>query len=177
MTVRVSANKNVTSKGRLIIALLIPIMFLLAHTLHKHYQSVSGTVVTLPIEGFDPRDLLSGHYLQYQVVYETVNSCYDIEDRANVFQRVALCLEPKRKLYVSRDLPESCSLYLRGQCQSGRFKAGIEHFFIPDDHAAELDTKVRNKSGSIRVSVNANGEALVKELLIDGKPWLQTVTP
>lgn len=156
---------------KLILALLIPILFLLLNVVHKQYLSSSGTVVTLPVEGFDPRDLLSGHYVEYRVKYETTNSCYDVVVEHHVFQKMALCLEPERKLYAVEDIPKSCELYLLGQCQGENFIAGIERFYIPDEYATELDQKLRDEAGSIEVSVTKSGSGIVKNLLVDGEDW------
>jgi uncharacterized membrane-anchored protein len=159
---------------KLILALLIPILFLLLNVIHKQYLSTTGTVVTLPVEGFDPRDLLSGHYVEYRVKYETSNSCYDVVEN-HVFQKLALCLQPERMLYTVEDLPASCKHYLLGQCQGENFIAGIERFYIPDEYATELDQKLRDEAGSIEVSVSNNGSGIVKSLLIDGEDWLDFV--
>lgn len=155
---------------KLIFALLIPILFLLMNVVHKQYLRASGTVVTLPVEGFDPRDLLSGHYVEYRVKYETTNSCYDVVEN-HVFQKMALCLQPARQLYAVEDMPASCKLYLLGQCQGENFIAGIERFYIPDEYATLLDRKLRDETGSIEVSVTDSGSGIVKNLLIDGMDW------
>jgi uncharacterized membrane-anchored protein len=159
---------------KLILALLIPILVLLLNVVHKQYLSASGTVITFAVEGFDPRDLLSGHYVEYRVKYGTPNSCYDVAEN-DAFQKMALCLQPERKLYAVDDVPASCELYLLGKCRGEHFIAGIERFYIPDDYAMTLDRKLRDEAGSIEVSVTKYGAGIVKNLLIDGEDWMDFV--
>ena len=39
----------------------------------------SGVDIKLPVMGYDPRDLLSGHYIQYQIDWEKAD-CNQFED-------------------------------------------------------------------------------------------------
>ena len=154
------------SKTVLLSALLFPIVALGILTGYKHYKVTAGIEVTLPIEGYDPRDLLSGHYLTYRVNYETRNVC-EQSQRAN-YSEGYICLDPRHFSYLK---PESCELMIKGTCSGSRFKAGIERFYIPENQAKKLDKDVRSKKGSIVVSVTPDGHAQIKDLLIDGKPW------
>ena len=52
---------------RLAFALAFPIALLAGHTAYKQARVMIGTTVVVPIAGFDPRDLLSGHFLTYRL--------------------------------------------------------------------------------------------------------------
>ena len=153
------------SRITVITALLVPIIALGILTGYKHYKVTVGTEVILPIEGYDPRDLLSGHYLTYRVNYGAKNICE--QSKSNQYTGY-VCLEPKHFTYFK---PESCQIMIKGTCNGTRFKAGIERFYIPEDQAVKLDKDVRSKKGSIVLSVTPDGHAQIKDLLIDGKPW------
>ena len=153
----------------LAIALLIPIVALGAMTLLKNHLRQSGVIITLPIEGFDPRDLLSGHYLSYTVDY-AAGDCPSNTDAA------AVCIEPERSITAADAIPTPCTVYIIGSCATGRFEADIERFYIPEAYAGLLDQKVRNKQGALELSVNNNGKAVIRDLLIDGVSWQQAVT-
>ena len=56
-----------------IVLFCLPILFLGIWGLILSFQMNSGIEVRLPIMGYDPRDLLSGHYIQYQIDWENVN--------------------------------------------------------------------------------------------------------
>jgi uncharacterized membrane-anchored protein len=153
-------------KTWLIIALALPIVALAASAYLKSLQRESGTQVVLPIEGFDPRDLLSGHYLTYRVDYGLgENGCGDYQGQANV------CLRPQPRIAPEGGLAADCTLFIRGYCDSGRFSAGIERFYIPEEYAHDLEQAVRDKRGELVLSVGHSGTAAIRDLLIDNKPW------
>ena len=154
------------SKTVLISALLFPIIALGILTGYKHYKVTVGMEVILPIEGYDPRDLLSGHYLTYRVNYGTKYICE--QSRKANYSEAYVCLDPK---YFSYHKPQTCNLVIKGTCKGSRFRAGIERFYIPEDQAKKLDKDVRSKKGSIVLSVTPDGHAQIKDLLIDDKPW------
>jgi len=155
----------------LIVALVLPLIALVGTAFLKGMQRASGTEVILPIEGFDPRDLLSGHYLTYRVDYGVAPACATPEVHAD------LCINPTRGIYPEGTRPSDCSLFIRGYCGSDThfLVEDINRFYIPEEHAAALDTKVRNKQGAIVLSVDTDGNAVLKDLLIDGKPWKTAV--
>ncbi|MBU0655726.1 MAG: GDYXXLXY domain-containing protein [Gammaproteobacteria bacterium] len=156
----------------LLTALILPILALMASAYLKSAQRSSGEQVILPIEGFDPRDLLSGHYLIYQVDYGLETGCteHDVE--------TSICLRPQRQMFAADALPEDCTLFIRGYCDgSADFRAGIERFYIPEEYAEALEKQVRDKRGELVLSVDSQGNAAIRDLLINGKPWQETVQP
>jgi uncharacterized membrane-anchored protein len=75
-------------------------------------------------------------------------------------------------------LPEDCTLFIKGRCDdSAAFMAGIERFYIPEEFAQVLEQKVRDKHGAVVLSVDRQGNAAIRDLLLDGKPWKQVVQP
>lgn len=155
--------------NKLVFAIAFPIIALLCLMLYKQNIINTGQVISLPIVGFDPRDLLSGHYLQYNVDYQAENSCDDDNDTAQ------LCLEPYRRFFNSSEVQNGCQLYLTGSCRGGRFKSGLERFYIPEEYADQLDKLVQEARGELVISVNSRGTAVIKYLLIDGVPWMDKV--
>jgi uncharacterized membrane-anchored protein len=156
----------------LAIALLIPIVALALNAYLKSMQRASGEEVVLPIEGFDPRDLLSGHYLTYRIDYGLEQGCSEHNVPASI------CLRPLRGLYPQGSLPEDCTLFIKGRCDdNAAFMAGIERFYIPEESAQVLEQKVQDKRGAVVLSVDRQGNAAIRDLLLDGKPWKQAVQP
>lgn len=152
----------------LIVALLVPIAALALNAWLKSQQRASGEEVILPIDGFDPRDLLSGHYLTYRIDYGLQQGCTAPNVAASV------CLRPQRGLYLPGELPESCELSIHGHCDnSATFTAGIERFYVPEAVAQVLEQQVRDRKGEIVLSVDKQGNAAIRDLLLDGKPWKQ----
>ncbi len=155
-----------TKKG-LLIALVVPIICLVVLTGYKKYILSVGKEVILPITGYDPRDLLSGHFLIYTVNYGVKKICkgnFSYKNKRPGY----ICLDSKKFSY---SWPYKCELVIAGKCRGTRFEAGIERFYIPQENAKELDKLVRNKKASILLSVPINGKAQIKDLLINGTPW------
>ncbi|HAA91813.1 MAG: hypothetical protein CMM48_00705 [Rhodospirillaceae bacterium] len=157
---------------RLIVALALPVICLVAYAGWHGWIAVQGQKVTLPIRGFDPRDLLSGHYLIYQVDYGLKSLCAKTsQPETGPFY---LCLSSK-KIHDGRPPSTSCRQYLRGRCERGRFRTGIERFYVPQKHARKLEKAVQNRKGSVTLSLDGKGGAVVIELLIEGRSWKQWV--
>lgn len=156
----------INSKKVLMIALIAPIIALALLTGYKKYILSIGTEVTLPISGYDPRDLLSGHYLIYTINYGVEGICegtsYKMEKPGYV------CLNPKKFSY---SWPDHCEIMIKGVCNRSRFEAGIERYYIPEEEAKKLEDLVRSKEASIVLSVPKSGKAQIKDLLINGTSW------
>ena len=155
-------------KLSLVITILIPLLALGIMVLQSEYHLRHGKQVIFDITGYDPRHILAGHYLVYNVVYKSEPQC----KASNRYQTVYYCVDRQN---FSRYLAEQCKVYIRGVCRGSRFVAGIERFYIPEQHAAALDKLVRGNNAQIVVVVSRNGRAEVKDLLIDGKPWTSKV--
>jgi uncharacterized membrane-anchored protein len=169
------------NKRHLIFALVFPILVLAALIIYKQVRVMIGKEIILPISGFDPRDILSGHFLIYRIDYGIQNNdiCRNYDNNNDAY----ICLKkdssrpdtyfstisPDKDLFESED--EECFAVIKGKCKDGLFTAGIERFFIPEGYAYSLDSAVRNSHGKIVLSVTKGGSAAIKDLLIDGKPW------
>jgi len=163
------------SSMRLLSAIGLPIIALLCLLLYKQSIINTGQNINLDIVGFDPRDLLSGHYLRYNIDYNSRNQC-PTSSRAAI-QTARLCLKPERYFIDNTvgNRQQHCDLYLEGICTKTGFKAGIERFYIPEEYASQLDLLVRDARGALQIRVNSQGKAVIDNLLIDGDPWQDTV--
>ena len=148
----------------LFFALLLPVLLLASVAGWKSWVVVAGNRVILPIQGFDPRDLLSGHYLIYTIDYGIEGLCELGGGPAFV------CLDPKAFSWAKPPAGQ-CRQLIRGRCDRTRFTAGIERFCIPEDRALSLDKAVRNRRGDVVLVLDGKGGAQVADLLIDGRSW------
>ncbi len=57
-------------KNNAFILLLLPVVGIGAWVLYLASFTQSAEIITLPVRGYDPRNLLSGHYIQYQIDWE-----------------------------------------------------------------------------------------------------------
>ncbi len=153
---------------KLIAALLFPIVVLAANAWMNQQQRDSGKEMTFPIQGFDPRDMLSGHYLVFEIDYsiDAGNGCPASDIVAT------LCLQPEKRVYPSDELPPKCSLYLQGHCNNqGQFSAGLERFYIPQEIASALEEKIRDGKAEVILSIDNNGHTVIRDLLIEKQSW------
>lgn len=157
----------ISSKRFVALALFFPVFCLAVLAFYRSSIRLVGKEITLNITGYDPRDLLSGNYLIYTIDYQIPDLC-----SGNVSEEHPIFVCPEdRQSYM--EPPSTCSLIIKGRCQSGRFIAGVERFYIPEEHAIHLEKLVLNKRGSVVLSVSRSGKAQVKELLIEGQSWHQ----
>ncbi len=154
----------IISKRGLLVVLAFPIAVLFVLFVYQQYISSFSEEVVLPISGYDSRDLISGHYVTFQIEYGVDGICPSKPDLKLGF----ICLSPKHFSYL---LPKNCTKLIRGICKNSRFNAGIEKYYIPENHAKALEDKLRLKLASIVISITGRGHAQVKDLLIEGKSF------
>lgn len=159
----------------LVISLVIPILSLFLLTVYKHVKITFGKTIIIPIRGYDPRDLLSGHYLIYRLDYNIEN--YDYNEHKEK-EEYFLCVDQKENntvkskiVYSLKNNDDDCDVVIKGSFKYGRFKAGIERFYIPEEHSLKLDSIIRKGKGKLVIKVDNKGNAAIKDLLINEKPW------
>lgn len=147
-----------------IVSLALPIAVLLSLTAYKARIYHQGTEIVLPISGYDPRDLLAGHYITYRVDYGIEGLCSN-----HAHGRGQVCISGSGNRFVADDDGGSgydCARFIKGECRYGRFNAGIERYYIPESKAADLDARVRKGGAKIRLAVSPSGHAVVKDLIL-----------
>lgn len=154
-------NKN---SIQLIFALSAPILSLVFLASVKAFLLSQGSELIFDVAGRDPRDLLRGHYVQFEVLYGFPVTCPDNESIRNVY----LCLDQKT---LSENAPDSCNKYIAGVCSRGLFSAGIERYYVGEHTVQEVEQEIRDKRAQIEISLLSNGHAQIRNLLINGKPW------
>lgn len=136
-----------------------------------------GSVVELNIRGYDPRDLLSGHYLQYRIDFGKELCGADDENR-----RVCVCFAAPEAVPAGIgwsgdcvDKPAECGAYVAGYCRAHRFDSGLERFYIAEADAPQLQTAPPD--ASVVLSLDGRGGGVVTEMKVGGIPlgdWLRS---
>lgn len=176
------------SKSMKYALLFLPILALAGLTLLHEYRRSTGTVWTVPIAGYDPRDMLRGHYLQYQFEWDLTGpgSCSG-ED-------CALCTdEPERFNPPARLVPRNeagvCASFISVSTApfnpaDGIYIAGardnLTRYYVPESEALRLQTLLAQGDEapefSIALRVTDTGTAYIDTLYVDGEPleeWLR----
>jgi len=153
-------------------AVIFPLLVMAAWVGRLEWTKHYGAEVILEIQGYDPRDLLSGHYLRYRVNYGPKGNCPDRYQKSS--GPVCFCLEKTAsEIYEAtwagqcsdRD-PNSCGIYIRGNCHYGHFSANIERMYFPERFTKEL--AVVPPKAVIKVRLSDSGQGQVTHLLVDG---------
>ena len=149
-------------------AFAFPFFMLIGMVILNEYHLKTSRTIVLPVEGHDPRDLLSGYYLVYKIRYGL--KCPKNPSYSKGKVKAYMCFEPKKQITLFRK-PKHCSFFLKGYCFSnGDFYSHGDRFYLPEQKAQEIEKLFRSAvKKSVVLSVTKKGHALAKDLLIDGK--------
>lgn len=149
--------------------LFLPLAVLVLWTGSLFLERSNGVLAEVKVEGFDPRDLLAGHYLRIRTNYEIDCPAYISE--------AYICLNAaKRKI---TKVSNGCSVFVKGWCygEGGRFADGITRFYVSENKALPLERALRNRNvnATLVISVSKDGRAVPVDLKINGVPWKEWV--
>lgn len=131
--------------------LFLPLVCLSGWLFWLTYHKESGQEVKVAVMGYDPRDLLSGRYIQYQIDWAKT----DCAQFAN-----GIC--PKKEF-----------------CRQARWGRQCR-FYVPETHAKELDRLFAKRNTTDTVfeviySYTKGQEPIAKQLLVNGKDWREAL--
>ncbi|UOG35590.1 GDYXXLXY domain-containing protein [Leptospira noguchii] len=166
------------------VALLLPVLFFVSEIITLEFTKTRGKELILPIAGYDPRDLLSGHYLQYNIGFQTEDVSgvckrqkNEILNQSNTDGKNCICYPHLGRIYENEGLfvedcneetlkdKGLCKVYLRGTCKYGRFKIDNERFYVNEQKALEYEKRLRKEKVHIRLKVNQEGNAITDSLI------------
>jgi hypothetical protein len=161
---------SLLGKPRRLIVLALPLVVLLGLMVRSELILARGREYEVSIEGYDPRDLLRGQYLRYRVRWnQSGGELGDCPACCLCLQHGGSTVDPP----VSRRRCESVD-----NCAAFITKASLDRmgeYYIPEDMGAPLERAIANRRASLRIAVRS-GEVVVRDLLIDGKPWRAAIT-
>ena len=162
--------------GLWIFSFILPVGVLLGWALLNEYHLRSSRTVTLPVEGYDPRDLLSGYYLMYTVQYGV--KCPESPKRCRGMRcglsrsgksKAYICFAPEKYITLWQK-PKNCSLFIQGQCVNKEFTANINRYYLPEKKAKKGTAMFRKaQKKQVVLAVTSKGHALVKDILVEGE--------
>ena len=145
-------------------ALVLPIAGLAALWGWTDYQSRQGTDWLVPIEGYDPRDLLRGHYVDFTYDWPGVNE----ED---LLSRSAFCIRgtaPKVEKLVPAEPGKACDNPVRADFSGvyGLSSMVRGRLYIPQAQAGILQVQLRDAKlqGYVLIRQRADGHITSREL-------------
>jgi hypothetical protein len=158
-------------------AVVVPMLGLLVLVARAEVLLRSGASFRIGIEGFDPRDLLRGHYLQYsfQFDWQGESTCGPVSGG------VPGDLDPSCCVCLSADVDSNTLAQARqvacdqvtgcdGWLQAASLAPPLR-YFVPERHAADLEEALRGRKAALTVTCGPNGQPAMGELYLDGQPW------
>ena len=144
----------------------------------KEFTLQTGEEVILKTRPVDPRDLFRGDYVILNYEISTLD--------ASSLQKDVTEFKPEDKVYILLSKVDNYSiasgvylnkpkegLILKGtikNVQGSRLNIeyGIESYFVPEGKGREIERQ-RGRNLDVKVAVDKLGNAVIKDLLIDGK--------
>ncbi len=164
--------------GRLTaIAVLIPLLGLLALIGRAEYAVRHGPTWVIAIEGYDPRDLLHGHYLRYRYAFS-----FQGEDTcgtpSSLDPACCLCLtrtsadgrNPAVRQVWCSEADDVCDGVLRVEDVQPQ-----QRYYVPEDRALELEEALRTRGAALELTIGPDGRPAVRDLLLEGRPWREVL--
>ncbi|PCJ29746.1 MAG: hypothetical protein COA90_11205 [Gammaproteobacteria bacterium] len=159
---------------KLFTVVMIPFILLCLLIARAEYHLSMGTQWDFAITGYDPRDLLRGHYLRFRVVYdwhESKNECNNEPDCAYCLTDVGN-QAPKVQIVPTR-LAKQCDGFMKYDDP----EQPLNRFYIAETQAKLAEDILRqariDNTAYLRLSINKQGSPRIVDLLIDGQPLEQ----
>jgi uncharacterized membrane-anchored protein len=164
-----------------LLAALFPVLGLLALVVRSELAQ-RGEPFRLAIRGYDPRDLISGHYLryQYELDWQGEASC----DQAlpgrerSLDSGCCVCLTRQGEPPAS-PAARSLSCDAVSSCDGWLYAEQLQppqRYFVPEERAQELEQAMGERKAAVDVVTSTSGTAAVGELYFDGVPWREALT-
>lgn len=148
-------------------AVALPFVVLCLLIVRAEYHIQNGEQWNFELQGYDPRDLLRGHYLRMRVSYDM-----DMKKNACTYDReCCLCLI-KTGARVPKVHKTSCST-AKTQCDGfmlSSYQDSMNRYYIPEADAKRAEQILRegntNRTAFLSVSINKKGEPAIVDLVI-----------
>ena len=152
---------------KVLISVAMPFVVLCLLIVRAEYHIRSGEQWSFDLQGYDPRDLLRGHYLRLNVSYDMEsgkNSCTPAEE-------CCLCLT-KTEARVPKVYEASCSV-AKTQCDGFMLSSHqntLRRYYVPEADARRAEKILADASAErtafLNVSINGKGEPAITDLII-----------
>jgi uncharacterized membrane-anchored protein len=154
----------------LLVALALPIVAVGLMIGRGELTSRTGRPYLLSIRGYDPRDLVRGHYLTYRIDFR-----WDEPGERCTSASCAYCLKGPAG---TEPLVSKVSAGETAGCDASFPESELDHlqqFFVPEDKGYPLERAIRTRKAQLLVRVSSGGNVVVQDLLLDGRPWRDVV--
>lgn len=177
----VDSDKNKISGKVVLVIAIFWLIIIIGFIGFKEYTIQTGDEYLVKTQPVDPRDLFRGDYviLSYDVSRIDLNDVKTDSSNYEIGEDVFVIIEKDVQGYltaeeISRYPPSNENLKFikakvtRNSSNSLRLEYGIESYFVPEGEGREIE-RYRGDGMDVKIAVDKKGNAIIKELLIDGK--------
>jgi uncharacterized membrane-anchored protein len=162
---------------KLLMVVMIPFILLCLLIVRAEYHLSVGTQWDFAITGYDPRDLLRGHYLRFRIDYDWQESQNECNDEAScVYCLTDVGGQAPKVQIVAIDIAKQCD----GFMQYDDLREPLNRFYIAEIQAKLAEDILRQarieNTAYLRLSINKKGAPRIVDLLIDGQPLEKLLT-
>jgi uncharacterized membrane-anchored protein len=126
-----------------------------------------GMEVKLPAEVYDPRDLLSGHYVRFRLTAE--REAWNLHPGTDAR---SFCLESHGdRWHVSRARypGDTCTPFIAGTVTDYRVELGVERFYVDERRASQVGWVPSGADTYLLANVDNSGAIHPIDLVVAGK--------
>ena len=151
-------------------ALALPLVGLAASWASTYVAAQRGTVWEVPIAGYDPRDLLRGHYVIYTYQWPGLEG-----RRTNLALEQILCIEGEAPRIARVRRPAAgapCDNPVRASGGWNDPAGGLAsgRLYVPQDRAAQLERRLADPDLQGMVTIRVRDDGHITPLDIDFRP-------
>ena len=160
------------SKRLQLFAVGLPIVLLVVMIGRAEWQLAHSETWHFAIQGYDPRDLLRGHYMRFSLdvaVDETLAACRVGDEDCCYCLSEGNGIEPHVAVATCTVARDRCDAFV-----NTRALHALTRFYIPEQGRLEMERALRVGAALDRahlaVAVSDAGDPMIEALLIDGVP-------
>ncbi len=153
-------------------ALALPILLLVFMVGRAEWQLAHSQTWHFAIRGYDPRDLLKGHYMRFQLsvsLAETIDSCSVRDPDCCYCLEPGEGTEPQVAIATCETARSTCDAFVRTVPLHA-----LDRFYIPEEGRRQMEqtlrTAARDDRAQLAVAVSRTGEPMIEALLVGGVP-------
>lgn len=172
--------ENVKPLGLLFLA--IPFMAMIFMIATNHYKENAYQEYRIAIDGYDPRDLLKGHYIRF--TYDWPDNAVNKFGYKGYYDNLACAcfsgdpLQPDIRFDYCKSTKfaqQSCNPAVRVKPLGGiNFQPDetLRNYFVSEEHAYTLEKMLRENKHKFSVGIvpQPDGHAVLKMMYVDGIP-------
>ena len=182
-----------TKQTKFILAIALQLVIIFTIIIFKVSILTGGTDILLKIQPVDPTSPLRGDYATFQYDISNLDSYLFGGSQVRNGDTIYVVLRQSGKYWVAQNAyiskPTSNNqIFIKGRVASGGIDSqsnifpsqqfgssrihvayGVEEYFIPEGKGRNFS--FWNKEAAAMVAVDENGNAALKQIYVDGKPW------